>query len=83
MLLEEKAPLHFTPQSSFRLAETLKRRFEAQHPEILVRLKRSGAERIFERIDPEGEERLRDVDVICTSDAGHFVYWKRRYYRTI
>jgi iron(III) transport system substrate-binding protein len=59
------------------LAETLKRRFEAQHPEILVRLKRSGAERIFERIDPEGEEQLRDVDVVCTSNAGHFVHWKR------
>jgi len=59
------------------LAESLKRRFEAQHPGILVRLKRSGAERIFERIDPEGEAQLRDVDVICTSDAGHFVHWKR------
>jgi iron(III) transport system substrate-binding protein len=59
------------------LAETLKKRFETQYPEILVRLKRSGAERIFERIDPEGEEQLRDVDVICTSDAGHFVHWKR------
>lgn len=59
------------------LAETLKRSFEAKYPGILVRLKRSGAERIFERIDPEGEAQLRDVDVICTSDAGHFVHWKR------
>jgi iron(III) transport system substrate-binding protein len=59
------------------LAERLKRRFETRYPGILVRLKRSGAERIFERIDPEGEEQLRDVDVICTSDAGHFVHWKR------
>jgi iron(III) transport system substrate-binding protein len=58
------------------LAELLKRRFEAQYPGILVRLKRSGAERIFERVDPEGDAQLRDVDVICTSDAGHFVHWR-------
>src|SRR5436190_12130116 len=46
--------LTFYTAMELPLAESLKRRFEGRYPGISVRLKRSGAERILQRIDPEG-----------------------------
>src|SRR5262249_37967794 len=59
------------------VAEHLARRFEARYPGIAVRVKRSGAERVFQRIGKEEEIRIHEVDVVCSTDAGHFVHWKR------
>src|SRR5215831_15119681 len=36
-----------------------------------------GAERVFQRIGEEGEIRVHEVDVVCSTDAGHFVRWRR------
>jgi iron(III) transport system substrate-binding protein len=59
------------------VAERLSKIFEAKYPGIRVRLKRSGAERVFQRIDKEEEIRIHEVDVVCSTDAGHFVRWRR------
>jgi iron(III) transport system substrate-binding protein len=59
------------------VAETLAKAFEARYPGIAVHVKRSGAERVFQRIGKEEEIRIHEVDVVCSTDAGHFVRWKR------
>src|SRR5882672_8169656 len=58
-------------------AETLSKTFEAEYPGIAVHVKRSGAERVFQRVGKEEEIRLYEVDVVCSTDAAHFIHWKR------
>lgn len=57
-------------------AEDLGRAFEAKYPGIAVNVKRSGAERVFQRIGKEEGINLYEVDVACTTDAAHFIRWK-------
>jgi iron(III) transport system substrate-binding protein len=59
------------------LAERIAKSFEAKFPGIAVRVERSGAERIFQRIGQEYTSRIYGVDVAQTSDAAHFIVWKR------
>ena len=59
------------------VAENLGKTFEAKYPGIAVRVKRSGAERGFQRIGKEEEIRIHEVDVVCSTDAAHFIHWKR------
>ena len=59
------------------VAERLSKAFEAKYPGIAVRVRRSGAERVFERIGKEEEIRIHEVDVVCSTDAAHFIHWKR------
>jgi iron(III) transport system substrate-binding protein len=65
--------------SAIELAVTqqVAKAFEARYPGIRVRVERSGAERIFTRIGQEQASRIYAVDVACSTDAGHFVAWKR------
>jgi len=58
-------------------AERLGKLFEARYPGVAVRVERSGAERIFQRIAQEQTSRVFAVDVVCTTDAAHFIDWKR------
>ena len=59
------------------LAEKIAKSFEAAYPGIAVRVERSGAERVFQRIGQEYASRIHSVDVVNSSDAAHFVVWKR------
>ena len=59
------------------LSEKLAKGFEAKYPGIAVRVERSGAERIFQRIGQEQASRIYAADVAISTDAGHFVAWKR------
>src|SRR5581483_11627659 len=59
------------------LAEKIARSFEAKYPGIAVRVERSGAERVFQRIGQEYASRIYAVDVVNSSDAAHFIVWKR------
>ena len=59
------------------LSEKLAKTFEAAYPGIAVRVERSGAERIFQRIGQEQASRIQAVDVVLSTDAAHFVAWKR------
>jgi iron(III) transport system substrate-binding protein len=59
------------------LSEKLARTFETKYPGIAVRVERSGAERVFQRIGQELASRILSVDVAISTDAAHFVAWKR------
>jgi iron(III) transport system substrate-binding protein len=59
------------------VAEKLARSFEAKYPGISVRVERTGAERVFQRIGQEYSSNIHAVDVVNSSDAAHFIVWKR------
>ncbi len=59
------------------VAERLAKAFEAKYPGIAVRVERTGAERVFQRIGQEYASRIYSVDVVNSSDAAHFIVWKR------
>src|SRR6476620_11459451 len=59
------------------LAEKIAKAFEARYPGIAVRVERTGAERVFQRIGQEYGSRIHAVDVVNSSDAAHFIVWKR------
>ena len=42
-----------------------------------MKVERSGAERIFQRIGQEYASKIYDCDVVNSSDAAHFIIWKR------
>ena len=42
-----------------------------------MRVERTGAERVFQRIGQEYASRIYAVDVVNSSDAAHFIVWKR------
>src|SRR5712691_11391501 len=58
-------------------AERVGKSFEAKYPGIACRVERSGAERVFQRIGQEYASRIYGVDVVNSSDAAHFIAWKR------
>ena len=59
------------------VGEKLGKSFEAQYPGIAVQIERSGSERLFQRVDQEFSSGIRAVDVINSSDASHFITWKK------
>src|SRR6202140_640924 len=59
------------------VGEKLGKAFEAQYPGIQVQIERSGSERLFQRIDQEFSSGIRAADVVNSSDASHFITWKR------
>jgi iron(III) transport system substrate-binding protein len=59
------------------MAERISKLFEARFPGVTVRVERTGAERVFQRIGQEYSSRIFAVDVVNSSDAAHFIVWKR------
>jgi iron(III) transport system substrate-binding protein len=59
------------------LAERIAKSFEAKFPGVAVRVERTGAERVFQRIGQEYKSHTFAVDVVNSSDAAHFITWKR------
>jgi iron(III) transport system substrate-binding protein len=59
------------------VGEKLGKAFEAKYPDIAVQIERSGAERLFQRLDQEFASGIHACDVINSSDASHFISWKR------
>src|ERR1700757_1349437 len=59
------------------VAEKLARAFETKYSGIAVRVERTGAERVFQRIGQEYASNIHAVDVVNSSDAAHFIVWKR------
>src|ERR1700682_1269409 len=59
------------------VAEKLAKAFEAKYPEIAVRVERSGAERVFQRIGQEYSSNIHAVDVVNTADQSHCIVWKQ------
>lgn len=63
--------------SDVQLAEGLAKAFQEKYPGIKVQVERSGSERVFQRISQEYGSKIYTADVIETSDAVHFLYFKR------
>jgi iron(III) transport system substrate-binding protein len=59
------------------LAEKIAKSFEAKYPGVAVRVERTGAERVFQRIGQEYSSNIHAVDVVNSSDASHLIVWKR------
>jgi iron(III) transport system substrate-binding protein len=59
-------------------AEKVAKLFEAAYPEIKVEVQRTGSQRILQRVMQELQANLKLVDVIHTSDAGHYVLLKEK-----
>ena len=59
------------------VAERVGSAFEAKYPGIKVKVERSGAERVFQRLSQEYGSSIYNADVVETSDAVHFVLFKR------
>ena len=60
-----------------QVGEKIAKAFEAKYPGIDVQVERSGSERIFQRIGQEYTSKIYNADVVSTSDAAHFIIWKR------
>src|ERR1700692_533059 len=73
---KEGQVIHYT-STDLPVAEKLAKAFEAKYPGIAVRVERSGAERVFQRIGQEYSSNIHAVDVVNSSDAAHFIVWKR------
>jgi iron(III) transport system substrate-binding protein len=59
------------------VGEKLGKAFEAKYPGITVQIERSGSERLFQRVAQEFGSDIHAVDVINSSDASHFISWKK------
>ena len=59
------------------VGEKLGKAFEAKYPGMAVQIERSGSERLFQRVAQEMASGIHAVDVINSSDASHFISWKK------
>src|SRR4029077_19626879 len=59
------------------VGEKLGNAFQTQYQGIEVQIERSGSERLFQRIAQEYSSNIRAADVINSSDASHFIPWKK------
>jgi iron(III) transport system substrate-binding protein len=68
----------FYTATDVAVAEKLAELFKTKYPEIAVQVERAGSERVFQRIGQEYGTGIHNADVIETSDAVHFEYFKRQ-----
>ncbi|HEX8012462.1 MAG TPA: extracellular solute-binding protein [Casimicrobiaceae bacterium] len=61
-----------------KVAEAIAKAFRAEYPNIQIEVERSGSERVFQRIGQELQSGIRNADVVNSSDASHFLYWKQQ-----
>jgi len=59
-------------------AERVAKLFEAAYPDVKVEVHRTGSQRILQRVMQEMQANIKNVDVIHTSDAGHYVFLKEK-----
>jgi iron(III) transport system substrate-binding protein len=59
-------------------AEHVAEGFKAKYPGIEVQVERSGAERNFQRLTQEYGSGIHVADTVNSSDAAHFILWKRQ-----
>jgi iron(III) transport system substrate-binding protein len=61
-----------------KVAEAVAKAFKEQYPKIEVEVERSQSERVFQRINQEYQSNIHNVDVVNSSDASHFLFWKQQ-----
>jgi len=59
-----------------KVSEAIAKTFEAKYPGVAVKVERTGAERLLQRIGQEYGSNIHSVDVANSSDASHLVSWK-------
>jgi iron(III) transport system substrate-binding protein len=74
---KKEGQVNYYTSTDLPVAEKVAKAFEAKYPGIAVRVERSGAERVFQRIGQEYASSIHAVDVVNSSDAAHFIVWKR------
>ncbi len=74
---KKEGKLSFYSALELTTAERLARNYEAKYPGIAVRVERSGAERIFQRIAQEQGSGINAVDVANSTDPAHYLEWKK------
>ena len=72
----KEGKLSYYSALELNVAERLAKAFEAKYPGISVRVERSGAERIFQRIGQEQGSGINAVDVANSTDPAHYLDWK-------
>jgi iron(III) transport system substrate-binding protein len=75
---QKEGKLAFYTAMDLPVAEKLAKAFEAKYANIAVRVERSGAERVFQRIGQEMASNIHACDVVNSADASHFIVWKRQ-----
>jgi iron(III) transport system substrate-binding protein len=61
-----------------KVAEAVKEEFKKAYPKIDVEVERTGSERVLQRINQEYQSNIHNVDVVNSSDASHFIFWKQQ-----
>src|ERR1700694_4902668 len=61
-----------------KVAEGVAKACSELYPKIPVEVERSGSERVFQRINQEYQSGIKNVDVVNSSDASHFIFWKQQ-----
>jgi iron(III) transport system substrate-binding protein len=74
---KKEGKIAFYTSLDLPVSERVAKAFEAKYSGISVRVERTGAERVFQRIGQEYASRIHAVDVVQSSDAAHFIVWKR------
>ena len=74
---KREGQVNYYTSTDLPVAEKLAKAFEAKYPGITVHVERTGAERVFQRIGQEYASKIHAVDVVNSSDAAHFIVWKR------
>src|SRR3954468_10003661 len=74
---KKEGKLVFYTAMDLQLAERFGKVFEQKYPGIAVRVERSGAERVFQRIGQEYGSNIHAVDVVNTADQAHCIIWKQ------
>src|SRR6202158_3986364 len=74
---KKEGHVNYYTSTDLPVAEKLAKAFEAKYPGITVHVERTGAERVFQRIGQEYASNIHAVDVVNSSDAAHFIVWKR------
>ena len=67
-----------TPSIDLAVSEKIAASFKEKFGGIELRVERTGAERVFQRIGQEYDSGVHAVDVANSSDAAHLLAWKRQ-----
>jgi len=74
---QKEGKVNYYTSIDLPLAEKIAKSFQAKFSGITVQVERSGAERVFQRIGQEYSSGIHNVDAVNSSDAAHFIVWKR------
>jgi len=61
-----------------KVGEAVAKAFRTQYPKIEIEVERAGSERVFQRVNQEMQSGIKNADVVNSSDASHFLFWKQQ-----